>query len=146
MFGFALILAYDNFLWCQYHIIMQSELLLIACEVLDIFYYTFWSKLPPSSRTKNVSPLLGHLTWFMGLQFASISHSICLIKKPSPYPQDLLDKKKLSPYKKKKKLKERGSVTFQFYFLFLNFLVKYLCFYYKNKINNSVFIYEAISQ
>jgi len=37
----------------------------------------------------------------MGLQFASISHNICLIKKPSPYPRDLLDKKTLSIQEKK---------------------------------------------
>jgi len=58
----------------------------------------------------------------MGLQFASISHSICLIKKPSPYPQDLLDKKNFPHTRKKKKLKERGSVTFFILFFVFKFL------------------------
>lgn len=36
-FGFTLTLAYDHWLWCQQRIIVESELQLIAHEMIDIF-------------------------------------------------------------------------------------------------------------
>jgi hypothetical protein len=40
-FGFAFILAYDHFLWCQYHIIMQSELLLVCDDFCFSCFFEF---------------------------------------------------------------------------------------------------------